>query len=84
MGRQYLDGLIAKNSHHLEKEIKLVYEGETYRTIRDLQDQVKHTKIKYDFDSFPNGVPDDHHPSLKCHRLLADLIIESIEKDLQK
>ena len=30
------------------------------------------------------NVPDDHHPSIRCHRLLADLIIESIEKDLQK
>ena len=34
--------------------------------------------IKYDFDNFVDP-PKDHHPSLKCHNIIANSIIKKIE-----
>jgi hypothetical protein len=67
-----------------ERLITLDYNGVEYKTIRELHDNNPHLKIKGDKDFFGDNLPDDHHPSLECHKILASNVIKSIEKDLNK
>ena len=62
--------------------IDLNYNGVSYSSIKDLQENNKNMVIKTDFDSFGNNPPLDHHPSKLCHQVIAENIIKNIEKDL--
>ena len=62
--------------------IDLNYNGVTYSSIKDLQENNKNMVIKTDFDSFGDIPPLDHHPSKLCHQVIAENIIKNIEKDL--
>jgi hypothetical protein len=72
-----------KNDEFLNKRfIDLTYDGVTYQSIKDLQENNKNMVIKTDFDYFGPNPPLDHHPSKLCHQVIAENIIKSIEKDL--
>lgn len=61
--------------------IQLNYEGEIFDTIQQLQQ--KHKELYIEHDPYFNGyVYNDHHPSKKCHRIIADNIINIIEKEI--
>ena len=62
--------------------IDLNYNGVTYSSIKDLQENNKNMIIKTDFDSFGDNTPLDHHPSKLCHQVIAENIIKNIEKNL--
>ena len=62
--------------------IDLNYNGVTYSSIKDLQENNKNMVIKTDFDIFGDNPPLDHHPSKLCHQVIAENIIKNIEKDL--
>jgi hypothetical protein len=63
--------------------IDLTYNGVTYQSIKDLQENNKDMVIKTDFDNFGPNPPLDHHPSKLCHQVIAENIIKNIEKDLK-
>ena len=63
-----------------ERFIPLYFNGVRYECIRDLMTEKKHLTIDSDFDNFP-VTPKDHHPSLECHRIIANSIIKRIEED---
>jgi hypothetical protein len=41
-----------------------------------------HLTINSDYDNFENP-PKDHHPSKECHEIIANSVINSIQKDIQ-
>lgn len=73
--------LIKNDEYLMNKYVKLDYDGITYNTIWEMQHQNPKLKIKYDYEYFGENPPDDHHPSKECHRVIAENIIKSIEKD---
>jgi hypothetical protein len=71
---------ILKNDEYLmSKFIKLQYDGREFNTIRDLHEYDLHLKIKFDYKSFGENTPDDHHPSKLCHEVIANSIIKKIK-----
>ena len=71
-----------KNDEFLNSRfIQLHYNDEIFDTIQQLQQQHKDMYIEH--DPYFNGyVYNDHHPSKKCHRVIADNIIRVIEKEI--
>ena len=65
-----------------DRFITLDYKGRTYDNIQKLQHNHKEMIIEYDYEFFGDNPPKDHHPSKLCHRVIADNIIKSIEKDI--
>ena len=70
-----------------ERFITFDYKGSKYESIEDLMDPgTMHSKgrnpeltVKWDEDSF-EVTPKDHHPSLKCHQVMAENVIKHIER----
>lgn len=79
---------INKDPFLSERFLKMEYKGSLYDSISDLMSPgAMHNKsynpeltIKWDEESFLI-TPKDHHPSLKCHQVIADNIIKRIERD---
>ena len=72
-----------KNDDFLtERFIPLTYKDKTYDTIYQMQNNNKELYIEYDYEYFGENTPKDHHPSKMCHRVIADNIIKSIERDI--
>lgn len=61
-----------------QRYIHLEYNGKVYTDIDKMQEANKNLIIKYDFEEFITP-PEDLHPSLKCHKIIADNIIRHIE-----
>jgi hypothetical protein len=74
---------ILKDDFLNERFIKLKHNDIEHLTIRELQDNFSHLRIKFDTEHFGETPPDDHHPSKECHEIIAKNIIENIEKDLK-
>lgn len=55
------------------------YNGTTYNSIQEMMQINKELEILRDSDNF-EITPGDHHPSLKCHRVMSDNLIDYIEK----
>ena len=64
--------------------IPLTHEGVAYDCIRHLIDKNKDCEIKHDYDNFEGTPPQDHHPSRKCHQIMAENVINSIKYDQDK
>lgn len=73
--------MIKSNEYINKRFVKLKYENEEFDTIDDLQKKHPKMKIKYDHEFFGENPPKDHHPSKLCHRVIADNIINHIEKN---
>jgi hypothetical protein len=70
-----------------ERLIEFEYNNNHYTNIEDMIGTVAHSRAKHkelmiatDFDMFDNP-PQDHHPSLKCHQVIAKNIIKVMEKE---
>jgi len=74
---------ILKNSYLSERFIKLKYRNKEHKTIESLQREHKNMVIRSDFDNFVETPPLDHHPSKLCHQVIAENIINNIQKDLK-
>jgi len=61
--------------------IPLEYNNKIYDCIRYMMNENSELTINSDYDHFENP-PKDHHPSLKCHRVMAKNIINRINRDL--
>jgi hypothetical protein len=74
----------------LERLITFEYNEKNYKTIEDMMSPSfmhdpqynPELTIKWDQENF-EITPKDHHPSLKCHQVMAENIIKHIEKDHQ-
>ena len=66
-----------------ERYIKLKYKNKEHKTIESLQREHKNMVIESDFDNFVGTPPLDHHPSKLCHQVIAENIINNIQKDLK-
>lgn len=60
-----------------QRWMKINYNGEIYNSMESLMKHNKDMTIKWDYDNFKDP-PKDHHPSLKCHQVMADNIIQRI------
>ena len=58
-----------------ERFIQLEHNGSTWDSIEKLMEIHPELTINSDFEYFTQP-PKDHHPSLKCHRIMADAIIK--------
>lgn len=86
---EYID-LIKEDEWLAERFITFDYNGETYSSIHDLMDHDRwnpkrnsELTIKWDIENFEE-TPKDHHPSLKCHQVMAENVIRRIESDMGK
>lgn len=81
---EYLN-IIRKDPWASERLIGFEYNGKNYESIRHLMDDKDESgkyinpemTIKHDIINFINP-PQDHHPSILCHKLIADSIIKKI------
>ena len=56
------------------------YKGKNYSSLDNLMFKNSEMIINSDFEEFVD-TPKDHHPSAKCHRLIADTVIKKIESE---
>jgi hypothetical protein len=63
-----------------ERFITLDHNGSTWSSIEKLMNVHKELTINSDYENFKEP-PRDHHPALKCHRIMADGVIKYFEKD---
>jgi hypothetical protein len=82
--------LIENDEWLKERFITFEYNGNSYSSIDSLMDHDRwnpkgnpELTIKWDTESFEE-TPKDHHPSLKCHQVMAENVINRIERDLNK
>jgi hypothetical protein len=73
--------LIQEDEYIKQRFIKLEYDGKSFNNYLDLFIYDEKLKIDNDTDNFEN-LPRDGHPSLKCHKVVADSIIKKLETDL--
>lgn len=76
--------LVFNDDYMKKRFIPLQYNGETFNTIRQLQSKHKDMSIDFDYEYFGEKPPADHHPSKKCHELIAENIINRLNKELKK
>jgi len=75
----------AENVNHIisdpwlaERFMRITYNGITYDCQYDLMNDNPHLVIKHDKSTFGENCPTDHHPSLECHKIIADNVIQHI------
>jgi hypothetical protein len=69
-----------ENDHWLrDRFVKMQHNGILYNSIDRLMFSEPSLKILHDYDSFAVP-PQDSHPSLQCHRIIADNLIKHLEK----
>ena len=61
--------------------IRLIYDNKEFNTIDELMKYDHNMNIKDDHEFFGNKTPDDSHPSMKCHKVIADSIIKKLENE---
>ena len=62
--------------------VPLLYEENEFETIQNLMDYDKNLEIEYDFQHNKFMHCEDKHPNVKCHKIIANSIIENIKKDI--
>jgi hypothetical protein len=73
--------LIEQDDYIRQRYIKLEYDGKLFNNFLDLFVYNQKLMIVNDVDNF-DYPPKDLHPSLECHRIVADSIIKKLETDL--
>lgn len=63
-----------------DRIITISYKDKTYKSIRDLMNEHRKMEISHDYIHFITP-PEDGHPSLECHKVLANAIIQKIENN---
>jgi hypothetical protein len=75
--------LIHEDEFMRERYIPLNYRNEHFSTIDQMMKKYPYLEISKDAMNFQGFPPKDDHPSLKCHEIIADAIINSIGYDLK-
>lgn len=73
--------LIEQDDYIRQRYIKLEYDGKLFNNFLDLFVYNQKLMIVNDVDNFEYP-PKDLHPSLECHRIVANSIIKKLETDL--
>lgn len=73
---EYID-FIESDKWLKDRFIQFNYKNINYNCLESLMDENKELMIKYDFENLENPV-DDEHPSIGCHKLIAEHIINKI------
>jgi hypothetical protein len=73
--------LIQEDDYIKKRFIELEYDGKSFNNYLDLFKHDQKLIIANDIDNF-NDPPKDFHPTLKCHKVVADSIIKKLETDL--
>jgi hypothetical protein len=69
---------VKANTYLNSKLIKFNYKNAEYETIKQMMQANRELEIKYDVDNFIE-TPKDHHPSMLCHQVMAENVINIIE-----
>ncbi len=77
-GGEYIDR-ISRDPWLLERLMRIEYMGNTYNSMEALMIAHPEMVIRNDTDSFVD-TPKDHHPSLRCHQVMAENIINHLTK----
>ena len=72
-----------KYPYLIERFVPIFYNDVRYNTIRKMHDENPHLKIKGDVAFFGDNIPDDHHPSKECHKVIAESIIKRLESEIK-
>ena len=72
--------LIQEDEYITKRFIKLEYDGKSFNNYLDLFKYDQKLIIANDIDNFDDP-PKDFHPTLKCHKAVADSIIKKLETD---
>jgi hypothetical protein len=76
--KEFLE-FIKKDPWLIERHITFNYNNKNYKSIEELMDDNECLEIRKDYDTFIVP-PQDCHPSLKCHQIIAESIIKFMEK----
>ena len=69
--------LIEKDVWLKDRCIEFNYKNNNYKCLDTLMNENKELMIEYDFKNLKNP-PEDRHPSMDCHKLIAEHIIHKI------
>jgi hypothetical protein len=61
--------------------IELEYDNKKFDNFIELFTYDKTLQIKYDYNFFGNNTPNDLHPSMYCHQIVANSIIKKIQEN---
>ena len=70
---------IENDSWMKERFMTIEYNGKIYKSMDIMMRNNKELEIKHDTAHFAD-TPKDHHPSMLCHRVMADNIIKRIKE----
>ncbi len=66
----------------VEYLLKINYKNFTYSSIQSLMDMNQEFFIKSDYKKLGLNPPPDHHMSLDCHKLIAEMIIDKLKENI--
>lgn len=75
--------LIFQDEYLIKRFIKLKFKDDIFDSIHDLQKKYENMSIDKDYNFFGKTPPLDHHPSKLCHEVIAQNIIDKINKDIE-
>lgn len=67
-----------------EKLVRFTYEDDIFESISILQEKHPNMTIKYDYETFGDNTPQDHHSSKLCHEIIAESIIKNIKSEYEQ
>lgn len=73
--------LIKQDAWLCKRFMNFEYNNHIYNNIEHMMKANRELVIKYDYDNFIEP-PKDHHPSLKCHQVMAENVIKHLEKNI--
>jgi hypothetical protein len=76
-------GLLNEDEFMKERHIPLNYRNEHFSTINQVIKKYPYLEISKDTMNFQGLPPEDNHPSLKCHEIIAEAVIRSIGHNLK-
>ena len=74
----YID-VVKKDQWLNDRFMEFSYNNNKYDSVQSMIQDNNDLQIKYDFENF-EVPPQDHHPSLKCHQIMAKNVIDFLEK----
>jgi hypothetical protein len=65
-----------------QRFITFNHQGKKYDYAHQVIEDYPHYQIKFDFETLGENTPNDFHPSDKMHKVIAENIINFLEKDV--
>jgi len=76
---EYVD-YIKQDPWLAKRFMHFIHEDYHFQSIEELMRENDNLEIKYDYEHFDTP-PQDHHPSLECHRVIADNLIRFLDNE---